>query len=126
MTNEAILALMTVLAIKHFVLDFITQTPYQWMNKGTYGHPGGILHSGLHALVTVMLLLFFTSNIALIALIGVFEFIVHYHMDWAKMNLNKRKGWAANTHAEFWVLTGFDQFVHSMTYIVILAILVLV
>lgn len=32
---------------KHFIVDFPLQAfPYQYQNKGTYGHPGGLLHSG--------------------------------------------------------------------------------
>lgn len=112
------LGLLTALTVKHFVFDFLYQPPYQWKNKGTYGHWGGLVHSGQHMVATFLILLFFTN--ALIAVIAsIIEFFIHYHMDWFKMNLNRMKGWTATTHNEFWVLTGFDQFVHSMTYILI-------
>lgn len=110
------LFLLTLLTVKHFVFDFLYQPPYQWQNKGTYGHWGGLVHSGQHMLASFVILLFFAS-VPLAALIALGEFIIHYHMDWFKMNLNKRKGWTATTHSEFWILTGFDQFVHSLTYI---------
>jgi hypothetical protein len=57
-----------------------------------------------------------------ICAIAVSEFVVHYHMDWFKMWYNKKKGWACNTHPEFWYLTGIDQFVHSITYLGIAAL----
>lgn len=48
------------------------------------------------------------------------EYALHYHIDWAKMNLNKKMGWAANTHNEFWILLGVDQLLHYLTYCFIL------
>lgn len=112
------LTLLALLFTKHFVFDFVYQPPYQWQNKGTYGHWGGLVHTGQHVLATFFILLFFTS-LPVTLVICAIEFLIHYHMDWFKMNLNKKKGWGATTHNEFWVLTGFDQYVHAMTYILI-------
>lgn len=115
--------LLTLLTIKHFICDFLYQPPYQWQNKGTYGHWGGIVHSGQHALATLFIL-FLTASAAPLMAVGIAlgEFVIHYHMDWFKMNYNKRKGWGPLTHNEFWVLLGVDQLVHSLTYIAILAL----
>jgi len=44
-----ILTVLLILQIKHFFCDFVLQTPYQFLNKGIYGHPGGFIHAGLHA-----------------------------------------------------------------------------
>lgn len=107
--------LLSLLFVKHFVADFLYQPPYQWKNKGTYGHWGGLVHSGQHAVITFLLLLYFAPSLTLV--LSVAEFVIHYHMDWFKMNYNKYKGWACNTHNEFWVLVGVDQLVHSMTYV---------
>lgn len=113
------LTLLSLLQLKHFVWDFFYQPPYMFMNKGKFGHLGGIVHSGLHALTTFIILLFFVAG-PLALLLCVFEFVVHYITDWAKMNINAKQGWKCNTHNEFWQLTGFDQFIHQMTYVVIL------
>ena len=43
--------------------------------------------------------------------------LIHYHVDWAKMNLNSRLGWGPNTHEQFWWLLGLDQYLHYITYI---------
>jgi hypothetical protein len=56
------LLLLFLLFTKHLILDFLYQPPYQWKNKGTYGHLGGIVHAGQHALATFSVLLFFTSR----------------------------------------------------------------
>ncbi len=115
---DTTLLILFLLFTKHFVIDFPLQKPYQWMNKGTYGHPGGLLHSGLHGLGTWLSLVWFTPYAIALAL---FDFVVHYHIDWAKMNLNAKMGWGANTHEEFWWLLGLDQYIHSLTYIAIVA-----
>jgi hypothetical protein len=120
MSHNAIFVLMFLFFTKHFIVDFPLQTPFQWMNKGTYGHLGGILHSVLHGAATILILLFFTDPVTAAAL-GAADSFVHYHIDWAKMNINKKMGWAANTHAEFWTLMGLDQWLHALTYILIAA-----
>jgi len=115
------ITLLTLLLVKHFVWDFYYQPAYMWQNKGTFGHWGGIAHSGIHAATTLAILLFFTTT-PYPYTIALMEFIVHYLTDWAKMNINRVKGWGATTHNEFWQLTGFDQLVHQLTYVAILAI----
>lgn len=114
-----ILLLLFLLTVKHFVADFLYQPPYQWMNKGTYGHMGGIAHSGQHALLTAIILPFFGVTWLTAVGIALMEFVIHYHTDWAKMNLNKKMGWGATTHNEFWILLGVDQLIHSLTYLMI-------
>ncbi len=117
-----VLIIMTLLILKHFIIDFPAQTPYQWMNKGTYGHPGGILHAGLHGIGTFLIFaLFIVTPWAL--LLGVADMVIHYHIVWAKMNINKKYGWKADQHPEFWVLLGLDQLAHYLTYILLIAII---
>lgn len=112
--NETLI-LIALLFAKHFIIDFPLQNKYQWSNKGTYGHPGGLLHAGLHAFGT-LLIFNFVAPVAAIYL-AVMDGIVHYHIDWAKMNLNARMGWGPNTHEQFWWLLGLDQFFHAVTYV---------
>lgn len=119
MSDLMMLFLITAFLLKHFLLDFVLQPPWMWMNKGTYGHPGGLVHAGLHGLASYCILVFFAPASIAMALV-IIEVFVHYHMDWFKMWLNKAMDWKCNEHPEFWYLTGFDQFVHYMTYVVII------
>lgn len=117
-----IIEMLTLLFIKHFIIDFILQNKFQWSNKGTYGHLGGILHAGLHSIGTFLcLFLFVGSGIAWI--VALIDGILHYHIDWAKMNINKKLGWTPTTHEEFWWLLGLDQLLHALTYIGLVALL---
>ena len=38
---------------KHFICDFVIQTEWQVRTKGIYGHPGGAVHAGLHAVASL-------------------------------------------------------------------------
>lgn len=112
------LLIISLLLTKHFVVDFPLQTKYQWSNKGTYLHPGGILHSGLQGLGTALVFLMFTPWYALF---GLMDFLLHYHIDWAKMNLNEKLGYGPLTHEKFWWLLGLDQWLHQATYVGLVA-----
>jgi len=118
-----VIVLLTFLFLKHFIADFVYQPPFMYQNKGTYGHVGGLLHAGLHCFVTGLILGIFSFNLLLILGVIFLEFIIHYHMDWFKMWYNAKKGWGASTHNEFWVLLGFDQLIHSLTYLLIVGIM---
>jgi hypothetical protein len=121
MTEHLVLLLMTAFAVKHFLIDFLLQTRYQWSNKGTYGHPGGLLHAGLHGAGTAICLLPFAwENILFLALL---DAVFHYHIDWAKMRLNHHYGWRADTSEYFWWTLGADQLLHTLTYIIIIALI---
>lgn len=55
-------------------------------------------------------------------ILGLVDSIIHYHIDWAKMNLNAKMGWGPKTHEEFWWLLGIDQYLHALTYIGLIAL----
>jgi hypothetical protein len=112
--NETLLILL-LLFTKHFIVDFPLQKPYQYLNKGTYGHPGGILHSGLQGLGTYLCFVWFAPLSAVY--LAFVDFVLHYHIDWAKMKLNKKLGYGPTTHEQFWWLLGLDQYLHALTYI---------
>ncbi len=120
----AILLGFVVLSVKHTVGDFFLQTSYQYLNKGIYGHRGGLIHSGLHALLTIPVFLVLPPSSALLAIVIIAgEFVVHYHLDWSKEQLIKRYGL---THEDpwFWHLFGLDQLGHLVTYVAIIVILI--
>ena len=118
------LSLLLVLFIKHFVVDFLLQRPYQYLNKGTYGHPGGVLHAGLHGIATMLGLGAFGYGMVTVAVLGMVDAIAHYHIDWAKVNINRYYGWTATTHEQYWWLVGLDQLLHTLTYIGIIAMVI--
>jgi len=119
MTPAALLVLMLLFQAKHLLADFVWQTEWMVRNKGTYGHPGGIAHSGLHVLMTVPVLIWTPLGIGAVLGIAAAEFVLHYHIDWTKDRLLKRSGLTPHEKG-FWGITGLDQFAHQVTYLAIL------
>jgi Protein of unknown function (DUF3307) len=114
---------LAIFQLKHFVCDYLLQTSFQYINKGTYGHPGGILHAGIHAVGSLPAILIFTPSLGVIAAIVIGEGIVHYHIDWLKQNIDQRMNWTPED-ASYWHIFGADQLLHQLTYVVILGVLV--
>ena len=86
------------------------------MNKGKYGHPGGLLHSGL--------MVAFSIPVAYV--LGVWwilpmEFIIHYHVDWLKIQINEGYGLKPDKSEKYWWLLGFDQMAHYLTYVIMVS-----
>ena len=113
--NDTLL-LVLLLFTKHFIVDFPLQTKYQWSNKGTYMHPGGMLHAFLHGAGTALCFWWY-APLACIYL-GFIDAFVHYHIDWAKININKSNNYTIE-NPKFWAWLGADQLAHSLTYLFI-------
>ena len=115
-TISAEMFIMVLFVLKHLVFDWLYQPPFMYKNKGTYGHIGGVVHSLLHGLSTYIIALFFT-DVHTSFIVGITDEVLHYHIDWAKMNINKKFGWTATNSENFWRLVGIDQTLHLLTYI---------
>ena len=118
---EAAISLLALLQIKHWYIDFVNQSMEEVHSKGIYGDGPGLWHSGKQGLGTLFCILVLTGwGYAFEAfLIASLDFVIHYHTDWAKINLNKKKNYTVET-PEFWMWLGFDQLVHQLTYLLIL------
>jgi len=108
--SDNILYLLIAFQVKHLLCDYFLQFPRHFTVKGTYGKWGGIEHALIHALGTLLLL----NPIA-----ALIDFVVHYHIDWAKMKLGAVKGWKPDNN-KFWWALGVDQFAHHITYILLI------
>ena len=119
-----VLVAVAVLMFKHMLADFYLQSAYQYLNKRIYGHPGGIMHAGIHVVLTPLVYLVLApASLLLAAAIALGEFIVHYHTDWLKEQLMHSNGWTAQDRC-FWLALGTDQLVHGITYLMIVGALV--
>lgn len=108
--------------VKHFLCDFALQTQRQILKKGVYGHPSGLSHAALHGLASLPALFILTSNGAAIGWMVALEFVVHYHGDWAKAQIDTRFR-LTTTHNTYWIVFGIDQMVHQLTYVAMIFIL---
>lgn len=114
------LTLIALLLIKHCIADYFMQYPWMLRDKAVYCAPGGIAHSGLHGILTTVVLMPFIGFGALAY--GLFDFFVHYHVDYIKSNWNVRTQ-ASPSETRYWYAFGLDQLAHMMTYVVIVALI---
>jgi hypothetical protein len=126
MMEAALLALL-LLQLKHYVGDFVTQTQYHLRYKGIYGHPAGLMHAAHHAIGTAAVLALLEAflplpiPLTLIAAVLAAEFVLHYHIDWAKEQVIRP--FVAAQGLAYWVIFGLDQFLHQATYVAIAYVL---
>lgn len=108
--------------VKHFICDYPLQaTPWMYRSKGTYGHAGGIAHAAIHVLGSFLVLVWLTDT-TLVVTLSALDGIVHYHIDWAKMNIGKRFNLLPTNSEWFWILLGLDQLLHYATYFAIVKV----
>lgn len=112
---------LTLLFIKHYYIDFVLQTEEMVKGKGIYFNLSGIHHSFQHAVVTMLLTLIFIPDIGIAFAFGMFDFLIHYHTDYAKMRFGTRD---MMTPA-FWNQLGLDQLSHSLTYVILATVMML-
>lgn len=113
--NNIVFVVLVLLFIKHFVVDFIMQTDEQVRSKGIYLDWPGVVHSMQHGVGTFLIFFMFTDVITAL-LVGIIDFGVHYHVDWSKININKKYNYTP-ADKQFWVWLGADQLAHSLTYV---------
>ena len=116
-----ILAILALLQIKHWYVDFVIQTMDEVNGKGIYGNWQGIKHSLKHGVATMLVLFpFMWYAPEFVLILGFFDFITHYHIDWAKMNWGNRD----ITTPAFWAHLGLDQMMHQFVYLIIIGLIV--
>ena len=114
-----VLLALAYLLVKHAFADFFLQTDYQRLNKGIYGHAGGLVHCAWHIALTAPVFLILPPPSALYgAAILAAEAIAHYHIDWTKERVVKANGWGLSSRY-FWRAIGLDQLMHGLTYVAI-------
>ncbi len=118
MTPDFLILLVFLFQLKHLLADWVWQSSWMVKNKGHWGHPGGLAHAAVHAVLTLPILLFAGLGVAA-AGVALIEFAVHYHTDWIKANITRARGDTPSDKG-YWVWMGIDQFTHQLTYVAIL------
>ena len=114
---------LVLLQIKHWYIDFVNQSDAEVKGKGLYGDWQGIGHSLKHGAGTGLatVVAFGTASAPMALLFVLVDCLIHYHIDWMKMNWGNRD----ITNKAFWVHLGLDQMAHQLTYIALFALMVL-
>tara|TARA_B100000809_G_scaffold254947_1_gene292813 strand:+ start:507 stop:860 length:354 start_codon:yes stop_codon:yes gene_type:complete len=111
--------IMIALAIKHYLADYIFNPAFTVpVRKDIYGSRGSLEHIGMHMFWCVIALVCFLP-FKVVILATLFDAIIHYHQDYFKTKwLYEREGLSDRVRR---AITGADQLVHILTYIIIAA-----
>jgi hypothetical protein len=115
---DIIFIILVLLFVKHWYIDFVNQTADEVQWKGTYLKWAGIKHSLKHGVGTVLVLCICGIGSVDAVMLGVLDFVVHYHIDWTKININRKNNYTPQDK-QFWTWLGADQLAHSLTYLFI-------
>ena len=77
------------------------------------------MHSIKHGVATTLIFMVFFQSFEFSVIVGLIDFVLHYHIDWAKMNINKRYGYTIEM-PQFWAWLGLDQLAHQLCYVLLI------
>ena len=112
-----ILLLFSLLQIKHLFGDYFMQTRKMLEGRSAYLHMGRAQHAAVHALLSIPVFLVTGAGYGFVLALIVAEWVVHFHLDWAKARYSEARG-LEPSQARFWGAFGVDQALHQLTYIV--------
>lgn len=118
-TSSEILIVLFLVAsfqLKHFVCDGLLQTKAMVDAKSIYGKRMGIIHAAIHGLGTAVVLILWRPVGGVVLGLAVLDFVLHYHVDFAKENIVKKAGWTI-AEAKYWWAQSADQTIHQLTYV---------
>jgi hypothetical protein len=109
-----ILLFLTLILLKHFIVDWVIQTDEMANEKGN--KPTLLFLHGLeHAIGTLIIVLFFISPVKALMLVTM-EMLIHCAIDFIKSRIMSSTKWKF-PQKDFLISMGFDQFLHQVTYI---------
>ena len=117
-TASGILVLLALLQVKHFFGDGPFQTLRMVQEKGYYGHAGGLVHATIHGVGPFLALLIFGIGFLPALGLALAEAVIHYHVDFIKESLVRRRGWTQDKAVFWWALMA-DQLLHQLTYLLL-------
>ena len=109
------MALFGLLMIKHFIVDLGLQQYIGPSDKHRYFSSMAHYHYAQHGLATLLVCLVVVLPVEIAILIGVVDYIIHWHVDYGKHQLNARFGIKSQTQ-RWWWSNVLDQSLHYATY----------
>lgn len=109
--------LLVALLVKHWLTDFCLQNLWMIRDKSKLFGLGGLVHAAIHGVFTFIICYYFIGwPFALFA--GLADYVIHYTIDYSK-ELIQRVMKLTPAYQQYWMLFGFDQLLHMLTYVAI-------
>lgn len=103
------------LTVKHTICDLALQRLYP-ADKSFYFNKAAHTHYFHHGVGSFFIGLMFSPYFAVA--VGLLDYLIHWHVDWAKHHWIARHGWSS-ADSGFWWAAAIDQTLHYLTYCVI-------
>lgn len=107
------------LQAKHFIADYLLQPRWMIAGKASFASPGGYAHVAIHALGSILILGLASVSVPVIAISVVAEAAAHYLIDYGKARWSLKHP-SDPTRKSYWAAHGADQFLHQLTYALML------
>jgi hypothetical protein len=112
--------LFLLLFIKHAIFDLGLQPMGTGPYKLVYIGKAHLWHYGPHGLGTMLILALYTP-LELAVLLGLLDYVLHWHTDFFKTHIRAFYNWN-NKQRQFWLLNAVDQILHFLGYYLIVQI----
>ncbi len=118
----AMLWLLLLFQIKHCIADFFLQSGQSVGAKHIYLNRSNLIHAGHHGWLSGVAVFIVTQQVMVAIAVAIADFVIHLHIDWAKASLVCKSKWTM-ADSQFWWAFGIDQFLHQLTYLSFVAVL---
>jgi hypothetical protein len=116
------LVLFSLLLIKHTIVDLALQYYLKGQQKLQWLNPKAHIHYAQHGIGTLIVTVPLTGDLLVSALVSLLDYLIHWHVDWAKHHWIARHGWSS-ADSGYWWAAAIDQALHYLTYCAIVLLL---
>ena len=116
--SSAVSSIFFLLLVKHCIIDLWVQSLLTYKDKKSkYTSLSAQVHYAQHGLGTIFVLSFFIP-LKYAILVGIVDYIAHWHIDFLKSRTQKKFNIKSPEKA-YWFLSSIDQGLHYLTYYLI-------
>jgi hypothetical protein len=114
--------ILLLLLIKHAVIDlglqgYISGTKLEYFGRKLF------IHGTQHGIGTLLVLTAFVQSFELAFVLGVLDWILHWHIDYCKTQYLTRRAISIDSR-HFWWIQAVDQILHYLTYFLIVLLVI--
>mgnify|MGYP000227006797 CR=1 FL=1 len=113
---QTVLILLALFQVKHTFADYFMQTQRMLSNRSVYAHVGRVQHAGIHAILTLLVVLIVGLPLSVALTLFAIDGVVHFHIDWLKGTYSESSGEGPDQR-NYWRAFGVDQLAHQLTYV---------
>jgi len=120
-TLSTVVWLLLTFQLKHYMADYPLQNRYMLGKFDEYPNfiPPLLAHSGVNAVLTLTIVMFYTTHIKLALLCAFMDLVIHFTVDRVKAS-KKMLGRYHPEQPQFWWTLGLDQMCHHLTHYMII------